>query len=171
MDDLRKNGSGYTDPTAYKAMKKILEEDKMEEARRGEIWEVELKNGTRDELVVQQKPGYITCLLLQDERPKMADPVDIMEVASKSLMYADAGKMTYVATTAPRQDIKSPTADKMDEIMKMIVHALHFPEWHERVQNVVKEKTDTTDLIQARTERDIYKDLYSELMERVMKGV
>ena len=44
MDDLRKNGSGYTDPTAYKAMKKILEEDKMEEARRGEIWEVELKN-------------------------------------------------------------------------------------------------------------------------------
>ena len=59
----------------------------------------------------------------------------------------------------------------LDEIMKMIVHALHFPEWHERVQNVVKEKTDTTDLIQARTERDIYKDLYSELMERVMKGV
>lgn len=58
----------------------------------------------------------------------------------------------------------------MVDAMEMIARSLHFPEWQGKAQNVVKAKTDTTDLIQARTERDIYKNLYSELMERVMKG-
>lgn len=39
--ELLRNGSGYVDPTAYKALKKIekMEDENMNEFKPGEIWE------------------------------------------------------------------------------------------------------------------------------------
>lgn len=174
MDDLRKNGSGYTDPTAYKAIKNILKEDNaMEEVKRGEIWSVEGKNYTRDFLVIQQKNGYCIGIMLCDVIPKNADPDDVYEVMSRTLMYADAGKLTYVTDNTPKQYVKTISDDRIEAIIEKVSNALQLSHREmptERAPIQYNLVTDSTELVAVKTERDIFKGLYTNLLERVMKG-
>ena len=178
MDDLRKNGSGYTDPTAYKAMKNVLkEENGMEELKRGEIWSIERENYTRECLIVQPKRGYYMGIMLCDIIPKNADPDDLCEIMSRTLMYADTGKLTYVTAVAPKQYVKTIPDDKMDEVMHKIVKALQLP-----VEREVKKEpsnkaslapdvvVNATELTAVKAERDVFKGLYTDLLDRIMKG-
>lgn len=174
MDDLRKNGSGYTDPTAYKAIKNILKEDNaMEEVKRGEIWSVEGKNYTRDFLVIQQKKGYCTGIMLCDVIPKNADPDDVCEVMSRTLMYADAGKLTYVTDNTPKQYVKTISDDRIEAIIERVGNVLQLSHRELPTESAPLQYnlvTDSTELVAVKTERDIFKGLYTNLLERVMKG-
>ena len=60
--EIKKNGSGYNDPTAYEALKHITKmEEKTMEFYRGDIVEIETKNGNLKEAVIEKerKDAYL----------------------------------------------------------------------------------------------------------------
>lgn len=66
--ELWLNGSGYPDPTAYKAMKG-MDMDR----RIGEVWTVNTHKGTKTMLVVAEKDGAFALLEMFDELKPNAD--------------------------------------------------------------------------------------------------
>lgn len=68
--ELWLNGSGYPDPTAYKAMKGVM--DDMRD-RIGEVWEVNTNKGTKTVLVVAKKEGAYALLDMFDEPKRYTD--------------------------------------------------------------------------------------------------
>lgn len=72
MNELKRNGSGYYDDTAYKAMRNYQEEKKMcensKEVREGEIWLIETKRGYEEVLILaaNERTSFV-CLLKESE--------------------------------------------------------------------------------------------------------
>ena len=79
-NDLRKNGSGYYDETAYKAIKNTMKNTMKNPTRgggstmnNGEFFEkdivtVECTNGTQDFLLLKCHEDYATALLLREKK-------------------------------------------------------------------------------------------------------
>lgn len=89
---LLRNGSGYIDPTAYKALSKI-EKEEGTEMKRGEIWEVEKTNREYDTVVViAAQENACNTLLLKDEAEEGKEN---MKVLARHYMYTDPGLLAY----------------------------------------------------------------------------
>lgn len=91
MDELKRNGSGYYDPTAYQALKKIEGKEKEMEIRKGEIWEVEMGNNLRTVLVLAEHGSYSTVLTFSDE-PRERRTV---QLNAQGMKYTEPGMITY----------------------------------------------------------------------------
>lgn len=78
--DIKRNGSGYYDETAYKAISHL--------PKAGEVWTF----GDREILVLQSHSKYVNALSLLDT-PKTSESI---EVCSVSLKYTDPGMIQYV---------------------------------------------------------------------------
>ena len=63
--DIKYNGSGYPDPTAYKSMKNVLEGETLQ---RGEIWSTDDGKGGEQLVVVIQDHGKVCSVLLLFEK-------------------------------------------------------------------------------------------------------
>ena len=86
--ELWLNGSGYPDPTAYKAMKGMVDM----ENRVGEVWEVNTHKGTKTVLVVAEKNGAFALLDVKDSKTEFTD---IEFVLNHSLWYSNSAMMRY----------------------------------------------------------------------------
>lgn len=130
MDDLRKNGSGYYDETAYKAIKNVsknqigggttmngnfVEKD---------IVEVECTNAVRQFLLLACHDSYASALLLNDNEPRE----NAVEVTSRTVMYTDAGKLSYVYYDKVISYIKSVTDAEFTMIKQAVADTLKITE-------------------------------------------
>ena len=88
MDELKRNGSGYVDPTAYKALKNIEGGHNM---RAGEIWEVKTGKEFRYAVVIAVHPKICNVLVLNEERKSEDD----IEVIAKGIKYTDPRMLSY----------------------------------------------------------------------------
>lgn len=142
--------------------------------RDGEIWEIELGNGTRKYTVVVRDHGdYCTVLhLTEDEKP------DMCEVQCRQLMYTDCGKMQYCFNCNFIEFVRKMTDAEYQALMVAIAKRLGI---EAAVKTVEKEKSveksvevvrpdpeTESALEKAATELEVYKSLYRELLNKCM---
>lgn len=169
MDELKRNGSGYYDETAYKAMKQVEKGEKMD-IKRGEIWEVSMNGGIREMLCIKAFEKYAVGLLLSQEE---TEENSIM-IKSRTKMYADVGRTIYAYNDNIRSYIKTLPENDMDYIIREIAKTLELEPPEPEVQPFQTELIPFTykkqeETCRLETERDVYKELYTDLMAKVTK--
>ena len=184
QNEMKKNGSGYSDPTAYEALKHITKmEEKTMEFYRGNIVEIETKNGNLKEAVVlQTHEKYATILALTDDE-RMPYSVNC-----RGERYTNPGMVQYVFNDHVAGFIRSMTDSEYESIMNAVIDSLGYYPQQARSENpepeneqkgylqavIEKERKDAyllkKELAQVQTERTVYKDLYTDILDRVMKG-
>ena len=191
MDELKRNGSGYYDPTAYQALKKIERREKEMEIRKGEIWEVEMGNNIRTVLVLAVHGSYSTVLTFSDEQRERRT----VQMNAQGMKYTEPGMVTYKFHDAFDKFIRLATDEEFADIMNQIAGALgiesKYPDektvaWIEELDKTKIELAEAlrsrehfknlfeslekpeTETIKLQTERDLYKSQYESLLERVL---
>lgn len=185
--ELFKNGSGYSDPTAYKAFMNIEKErDEKMDFKRGEIFEVEMNNSiyNKKALVVsadfRSGESYLNVILLTDE-PKGNINVPII---CEGKMYADCGMVSFITSNRLLRFIRKAREEEMAKIDEGVAKCLGIEiepvymdsnEEIERLQhelrkcnNIIPVCDNTEELAAAKAEAKIYKDLYERLLAKVM---
>lgn len=186
QNEMKKNGSGYSDPTAYEALKHITKmEEKIMEFYRGDIVEIETKNGNLKAAVVSQTHEKYSNILILTDDDRMPYSVNC-----RGERYANPGMVQYVFNDRVTGFVRSMTDSEYESIMNAVIDSLgYFPqnaksedseperenEQKEYLQaGIKKERKDTEllkkELAQVQTERTVYKDLYTDILDRIMKG-
>lgn len=193
-NDIRYNGSGYYDETAYKAIKNTDRGGTTSmEYNKGEIWEIETANGSaREVLLVQCFDDYAAALTLTDYQPNHT----YMQIKSQDLKYMDCGRLGYVFYDKFVKFIRMVSDEELKEIQYRIASALDLPaleaaEAAESAPTPVDAETDTAtqpqdnapeskcelqqllmdsalELQGMTRERDVYKELYNQLLGKLL---
>lgn len=182
--ELFRNGSGYVDYTAYKAITNIERNKKME-FNRGEIFEIET-NGSenRKALILSanfRKNNRFQSIIVLTDEPKTEDAVPIV---CEGMMYADCDKVSFTTENRIINYIRTAWEDEMAKIdegiakylgieqEKIVVEKRSEPveqqEWvipHEQMVKITVEE-----FVKAQTEAETYKDLYNQLLSKVLSG-
>lgn len=153
--DILRNGSGYVDETAFKAIKHI--EYKNMDYCRGEIWEYNLHNNEmKYALVVSvdecMNGKYRSVILLTDEQKGVIN----VPIVCHGRMYADCGMVSFGMCGRFGNYIKNATDAEMKEIEQGIAKALGIivPEegknllaerWEKRCEEVQKKMFEAQD--------------------------
>ena len=172
-----RNGSGYADPTAYKAFMNIERDEKME-FKRGEIYEYAVKDETKKALVIsadfRKKDYFLSVIVLTDE-PKGSVCVPI--TTGGGIMYADCGMVGFAQYDRFGCYLRTVQQAEMDQVDEGVAKCLGLE------QKVVKEliaevtpppvmlkaeEESSEELATAKAEAKIYKDLYERLLAKVM---
>ena len=135
---LLRNGSGYVDTTAYKALKKVEKEMsanggvKMEnEFKPGEIWESTTeRNEPVYYLIVGVQKYYCNVLKLKyfdEEHPENTS--DNIEVIAKGIMYTDVGMIAYASKRKLNGFIRRLTDEEFATVKTCILEKLGFDEF------------------------------------------
>ena len=184
--DLLLNGSGYRDFTAYKAMKNVQGGESYMSVLKGEIYEYDMQNGnTRFAIVIssneRSNDRYLSVILLtEEEKSKYSVPV-----ICKGKMHCDCAAISFCYSDRLVEFIRQATDDEMKKIDEMLLKSLGINSQEkvvEKTVEVVKEVSvdgheqypTEADLIRAealakaRTEANIYKDLYENLLAKMI---
>ena len=182
--ELRRNGSGYYDPTAYKALRNIEREANRMEYKRGEIFKYNTTGGEREILIVSSNERcegyYLNALFLNDNASG-----NYVQIVCGDLRYADCDKVSLVTSTNMGEYIRTATESEMLQVDNGIIDSLGL---------VLSDETDTTEqlieekrksnakdvelkelrkkleerTIRLETERDIYKAWFEKLIEKAV---
>lgn len=150
-NNLKRNGEWYNDPTPYNAFSEV---------REGEIYTV----GEKEVLVVRVHDGYANVLMLVDDKPVR----NHIEVQSRSKKYTIPSMLSYLFTDRVGWGfIKRLPDDEFETVLREVEAALML----EIVRVVTKENIIAVEKeVETHTEDcSIYKQLYEELLEKVMK--
>ena len=148
MDELRRNGSGYYDPTAYKALKNIEREEQEMEVRKGEIWEVEMGNNLRTVLVLAEHGSYSTVLIFSDEQRERRT----VQLNAQGMKYTEPGMITYKFNDGFNKFIRLTTDEEFADIMNQVAGALEIEKKEEAYIPFVVAETKEIQRLQAELE-------------------
>ena len=187
MNNLLLNGSGIKDPTAYAAIKNCKREgNDMNELRPnpGDIWEVEIGSQYKDMLVLSvYDRGFCNMIQLHDDSKNLGRNVEV--ICTDGVKYADCEKLSFKYFECFKEYKKTVPDYVLEEIKEKVAESLGVSLTSEisdkAERGTVEEeckapreqlelmKSDTdimTRLIRAEAERDVYKDLYKEIVSR-----
>lgn len=208
-NELKQNGSGYSDPTAYKAIMNVGGATVMN-MYRGDIFYMENTDGSEKPVIIitpdeilEKNPDYVyTILMTTKEKDQAPTHVEVMcKVPSVALCERIYG------TNVDRigEYIRSCTKEEIQKVDEAIMLTLgiagnnnaadqerikqleeqlakeketsdrilaKFREEAERYNELEREKGYGNDkeYIRAIAERDVYKSMYMDLLERKMNG-
>lgn len=185
--EIIRNGSGYVDVTAYKAITNYQKEVEKMEYNRGEIYEYEMNNnmGIKKALIVSANfrngYGYLNIIVLTDEEKRDAYTVPIV---CTGMMYADCAMVSFGRKHQLGNYIRTATDAEMKQIDEGIAKCLGIEiepvymdsnEEIERLQhelkkcnNIIPVCDNTEELMQAKAEAGIYKNLYEQLLAKMI---
>lgn len=200
VEDVKRNGSGYYDPTAYKAIKSI-EGIKDIMFRKGEIFEIDINGEIKSALVVSSNERaydrWLNIIILIDERKGK----DTVRIICKGQMYADCGRIQFMPSERLGNFIKSITDDELNDLNDALAKSLglnvcnhcdreddsvEIERLSANLQDAYKDITSITEeneelrkklafkqdnysesAIKLGVERDLYKNLYEQLLEKM----
>lgn len=193
--ELWLNGSGYADPTAYKAMKGVM--DDMRD-RIGEVWEVNTNKGTKTVLVVAKKEGAYALLDMFDEPKRYTDITvnlngEDWHTNSVMFSYCLDDRFAEKVGTLSEDDFNmaleiigrtfdvpmmpDPTEnDLLENLRKKLEHAAKLLDEKDEeikqlsgeLQDVILNEKPSADMVRLEVERDLYKNLYEQTLERLL---
>ena len=108
--DLRKNGSGYIDPTPYQALTSMYNP--------GEIWTH--TNSGNEVLILKDHDGFCTVLRLVDEEGKAG----CISIVSRALKYTHPGMVQYVFNTQLGMMVKKLPDDEFQTVQEAVARAM-----------------------------------------------
>lgn len=168
--ELQRNGSGYEALKGYKKM----------ENRAGEIWTMAMNNTSgmeRQFLILADHGSFCTGVMLSDIEKDEHD----IRVASRSMMYANSGMISYGFTDRLIDYVKTvPDAD-MDRILHNVADSLGINHTHVFIPPTDSQPQisftsegfsatipDTEEITRLKAQLEIYKDLYNDLLDSVI---
>lgn len=176
--EVMRNGSGYCDPTAYKAITNCMKgEKKKMELYNGDIFEIEQMNGVIKEAVVLAVHNkFVTVLFLSDNERLP------YEVNCRGIKYTHPAMLQYTYNDRFRTFIRKMKDEEFNDLLKAAVESLGYepsekeakkeaPVEYVRSENFMIPETEQlkTDLIKVQAERDIYKSLYENLIGNMIE--
>lgn len=194
--DIRKNASGYYDPTAYLAMSNYIREEKeqkkkmaMAKPNKGEIWEIQQTNGAYKTVIVLAAYDDVSVILQVSEKGSS----NSIEVNCQGIRYTDPRKIHYSFNDQFINFARELNQKEYDDIMDAVADALgldsgtsyddsenvpevitgdltllNVPECRESCNDSLDIEA-VKELERTRAERDIYKGLYEKLFKQMMK--
>lgn len=119
MDDLRRNAEFYSDPTAYKAISKVMKGEKSMIVNKGEIYAYETTNGFRREILVLSAHTDVSTVLMLSDNSELPVPVN-----SRTMMYTNPAMIQYVFNDRLNEYIKTVPDDEFHMIMNAVIDSL-----------------------------------------------
>lgn len=195
--ELYRNGSGYADPTAYKALQNYQKGEQNMEYKRGEIFKYKIGYDYKPALVVsadyRANDNILNIIVLTDEEKR-----DSVQIVCNGIKYADCSFISYgyagsfgsfirKATDAEMEAIDAgitkslglemqvvelPTASVAEVIAPLMEEQVEVP-WvkiaKDELEELIKGQLDSLEgIASAKTEASIYKNLYEQLLAKVM---
>lgn len=115
-----RNGSGYADPTAYKAMKRMEDAMNQTDWMEGDIVEtVTLGGETMMLLLLKCHDDYATVFRLVDNEPHQ----NAYRIVAKEQMWLDLGRPMYVFYSRIIEFVKSVGEDELQKIKGAVAKA------------------------------------------------
>lgn len=149
--ELWLNGSGYPDPTAYKAMKGMVDM----ENRVGEVWEVNTHKGTKTVLVVAEKNGAFALLDIKDSKTEFTD---IEIVLNHSLWYSNSAMMRYCFANRFIEKYGAVSDEDFTKVLETIGRTFNVP------------MMPVTDFVRAAHDHTLKKDAEIEALEIMVEN-
>lgn len=157
--ELRRNGSGYYDPTAYKALKNYEREADHMEYKRGEIFKYNTSGGEREILIVSSNERcegyYLNALFLNDNASG-----NYVQVVCGDLRYVDCDKVSLVTAGNMGEYIRTATEAEMLQVDNGIIDSLGL---------VLSDETDTTEQLIEEKRKSKAKDAELEDLRKKLK--
>ena len=168
--ELFKNASGYNDPTAYNAMKGMMNMN----VNAFEIYTYDIQGNERMGIVLAQESGYVTILpLLEKQR---VSSITVPTVRGERFVFPAC--LSYVTDTRLIdyvQTVPEGIAEEIREGMSaLFMDVLAEPDSGECARQARQEERichdDTAELLAAEIrEKEIYKGLYRELLDKLVQ--
>lgn len=179
---MNRNGSGYVDVTAYQAMKNVLKGNRR--MKKGEIWEVECGKRTDYALVIAEHGKYRSILKLND-----CEYDNCVEINCFGIKYVDCGMISYAFEDKFIDFVRTLKDSELDVVMKKVDEGLGIESTvvekevvKEVPVEVVKEipvevakevqvgSGDVEEIARLKAEANIYKGMYEQLLQNMLKG-
>lgn len=163
-NELLKNGSGYTDITAYLAMKNLIGggAKMMSDYKDGDIVTVEQNYGEeREMLILKCHQDYATATMLKEFEPRE----NSIPVISRDKMYIDAGRTGYIFYDKITGFVKSLPNETVNEIRGKIAVALGLK--MVTLPAKQKEEQEQTHEILRKDDIEHLEDMIQELADKV----
>lgn len=165
MVRIDRNGSGYYDETAKKAILNYLKETCGMSNKTGEIWRKQNENGTENLVIVVQDHGPICTVLRLEEEDKLGCDISI---AAPAIMFANSKRVYFVNSRALTEFVRAIPAGEMDDLRNKIAESIGV------LQVVEKEvPSDPNPLLakalrKAETQAEVYKEIYENLLSKLL---
>ena len=157
--ELRRNGSGYYDPTAYKALKNYEREADHMEYKRGEIFKYNTTGGEREILIVSSNERcegyYLNALFLNDNASG-----NYVQIVCGDLRYVDCDKVSLVTASNMGEYIRTATEAEMLQVDNGIIDSLGL---------VLSDETDTMEQLIEEKRKNNAKDAELEDLRKKLK--
>lgn len=157
--ELRRNGSGYYDPTAYKALKNYEREANHMEYKRGEIFKYNTTGGEHEILIVSSNERcegyYLNALFLNDNASG-----NYVQIVCGDLRYVDCDKVSLVTASNMGEYIRTATEAEMLQVDNGIIDSLGL---------VLSDETDTMEQLIEEKRKNNAKDAELEDLRKKLK--
>ena len=184
---IKRNASGYYDPTAYSALKNVLEEENEMDVKRGDV--VYIKKGgittgseqfaDRTAVIVSNNIGNKNseCVeIVYLTTQKKAYLPTHTEVVARVKSTALCEQIYTVSKDRIKEYIRSCTDAEMRDIDKALAVSIGLNIEPVKVENAPVENVEPApvvssideDAIKIKAERDIYKKLYEDMLDRMV---
>ena len=157
---INRNGSGYYDPTAYKAIKNYMRngENSMK-LYKGDIVEIETNTGLTKEAVILSVHSKFSTILILTENESLPYSVNC-----KGLRFTDPGMIQYVFNDNVKELIRSMKQDEIDYLLQEVVDGLGYEAQKNDIPEGDSIEVFSEELTKVKAERDVYKSLYENLI-------
>lgn len=176
MNELKRNASGYYDPTAYKALKGVIENM---EVKRGDIFFIENRKFIDEYSVIRNDASRPAIIVSNDTGNHFSNIVEVVYLTTqdKKPLPTHCDVMCRVPSTALCEQIHTVGKDRIGDFIRtctdremkavdeclMVSLGLSDSEVQTPTTPVAIEST-----VELKTERDLYKRLYEQMLEKVM---
>lgn len=158
MNELKRNGSGYYDPTAYKAMINAEKGEDEMKIYEGEIYEVQRNDGRFMEVVIIAVHEETSNILILSDKNSDGST----RVICKGEKYTDANRICYIFNDQIRTFIRKMKDEEFAKILDDVRNSLGIKqstmfefEWSEkvvklesRIDSLIRQKEDLLNKIE-----------------------
>ncbi len=200
--ELWLNGSGYPDPTAYKAMKGVFDM----EIKVGQIWSTETNSAERRPVLILAVNGDVCTVI--NAREVESQHSDISIYCGEKSMYLCSSMLQYFFKNKLVELEHTVSDDQFDYVMDKVASSLgiefddseelecakevikvknteierlkkqfdevvmerdaEIKQLSDELQDVIMNDNPSEDMVRLETERDLYKSLYEQTLERLL---
>lgn len=176
MNELKRNASGYYDPTAYEALKGVM---KTMEIKRGDIFFVEYGKYQFDFPVMGREQSRPAIIVSNDKGNMFSSSVEIVYLTTqeKKPLPTHCNVLCRTPSTALCEQVYTVPKDRLgdfirtctDREMKAIDECLKVSlGLSDEPQHTPAAPVANTDTAQLTVERDLYKRLYEQMLEKMI---
>lgn len=176
MNELKRNASGYYDPTAYKALKGVIENM---EIKRGDIFFIENRKYIEDYSVIRNDASRPAIIVSNDTGNKFSNVVEVVYLTTqdKKPLPTHCDVMCRIPSTALCEQVQTVSKERigdfirtctdkeMQAVNECIKVSLGLSDSEIQAPAAPVASADT---VQLTVERDLYKRLYEQMLEKMI---